>query len=101
MTYRLIEILNDWTPRGACCNVRDGQEITGLTAVECGKLWAEKGIKFSARNHSVWFVINETNGDDTTMIELYAAVIGAETFAAQLADESFSINLDNFFKSLL
>lgn len=96
-TYTLTRTLKDWDRHGRACNIRHSVVLTTDDPVLAGKTWVTHGLQWAPKDSPSMSVQNET-GAEVEMVDLYAAVVGAETYAAQLADESFSINLDHFFR---
>ena len=100
MTYTIVTKLNDWNVFGERINVRTANVWQTESAIEAGKALTEHGVAYKNKDHSTMFVIDNRTGTTIGHIELYAAVVGPEVFGAQLADEKFTIILDDFFRSL-
>ena len=98
-TYTIVRTLNDWTPRGDRCNVRNEVVLRSADPIEVAKAIVDHGIPWSPKNNSTLTVFDDTKIDPIGLIDLYRAVVGDEVFLAQLADEDFSINLDDYFRS--
>lgn len=99
-TYTIVVVANEWNRYGAVINRRDVSGVVGVDAADGGKAYASQDTSLWGAQHARHTEVRDDSGRVVEPIELYAEVIGAELFAAQLADESFSINLDDFFRGL-
>lgn len=97
-TFTVTRRLNDWNLRGDSCNVRTSVLFTTTDPVKAA-VAISTGHTYRAKDNEQTDVADET-GAALQMIDLYALVVGPEVFAAQLADEGFSINLDHYFRDL-
>ena len=94
MAYRVIKTTNDWNRWGSAVNVQTHVVTEIATLVEAFKFFA--GFKNPVEPVSVHFHVEDANGTRLALIDAYRHVVGEEVFQAQLADESFSINLDDW-----
>jgi hypothetical protein len=100
MAYTIVRTLNDWTPRGDRCNVRSEVFLKSSDPVAVGKAVVDHGIPWRPKDNSTLTVFDDTQIEPIGLIDLYRTVVGDEVFLPQLADEDFSINLDDYFRDL-
>ena len=98
-TFTVERHLNDWNRYGERVNQRTQPMFTTTDPVAAAVALSTGFIYSGDKDNQNVSVVDET-GALVQMHELYALVVGADVYAAQLADEAFSINLDHFFRDL-
>ena len=99
MTYRVVKIENEWDLRGDPVNVRESVVLATDDIVEAFITRHQEddrsrwGAADSLSVH-VW----DVDGKTLDLSECYRFVVGEDVYQANLADDNFSINLDNWIQ---